>query len=156
MVLNLPQVDSGASPFKNLGMLGLSLPGGPRSHGPPKPVGSRNGNTLSREGGMRKDAAGRVLFLGPVPSQKKAQEGLWQPEHTRMAKQRGSGALTQMMMVCEVGRQKDAVPGVLERRGFCNWFLGPRQKDEGGACLIWGHPSTPPWRNNVAWGHAHI
>ena len=35
-----------------------------------------------------------------------------------------------MMLVCEVGRQKDAVPGPLERRGF--WFLGTH---EGGACL---------------------
>ena len=34
----------------------------------------------------------------------------------------------------EVGRQKDAVPGPLERRGI--WFLkDPDKKDEGGACL---------------------
>ena len=31
-----------------------------------------------------------------------------------------------MMMVCEDGRQKDAVPGPLERRGF--WFLGTQKK----------------------------
>ncbi len=79
---------------------------------------------MSREGGMRKDAdAGPLDSRGCCSwgSQKKAQEGgtrLWQPEHTRMVKPRGSGALTQMMMVCEVGRQKDAVPGPLDRGGF--------------------------------------
>ena len=88
---------------------------------------------------MRKDAdAGPLDPRGCCSwdSQKKRPgggTGPGQPEHARIVKPRRRWPLTQMMMVCEVGRQKDAVPGPLERRGF--WFLkDPDKKTKG--CLF--------------------
>ena len=75
---------------------------------------------MSREVGMRKDAdAGPLDPRGCCSwnSQKKDQEGgtrLWQPEHTRMVKPCRMWTLTQMETGREVGRQKDAVAGLLE------------------------------------------
>ena len=74
--------------------------------------------------------ARQTLVLGDPEKKDEGVPGLGQPEHTTMAKQRGMGPCTHMMMVCEVGRQKGLDAGPLDPREF--WFLGLRKKDQGG------------------------
>ena len=70
-------------------------------------------------------------------SEKRPEGGtrLWQPEHTRMVKPCRMWTLTQMMMVCEVGRRNGLDAGPLDPLAF--WFLkDPDKKTRGYPCEV--------------------